>query len=211
VGEWEWGMRLNRAKKEFQKKFRNSEYSLYGIASYTLTEDDLTKDADNLIKEIFYFRHMKKDDLAINLNIILLDNSCEQIIGIARKADEILDLNNIINLRDAPNMATNIGDAKRRYDAAVADFMRDFGLTSSGINKFIESGLITFMFFKWVEGIDLQTFLSARELLYAELRRISKDADIVATLTSDTLGGCNYGCFITISKQLEEMLKSRMV
>jgi len=194
-------VQLDLTKKQFQKELKNTKYSLYGVVSYELTDDDLDKIKD-AIKEIVYFQNMKQDDLSINLHIELLDNSYEKIIAIIKKTDKILNSAGILDIKKSPNMATDLEDAKNRYNVAISDFKRDFKLSAStNTEDLAKKGTVSFIFLREVRGIPLLTFLRSRKLLYNGLYKIAKDTSIRVTLTSDVLFSSTHGCYIHVKPQ----------
>ncbi len=86
---------------------------------------------------------MKRDELFMNLSIILGDSTYERIVEIAKRTDEILNSHKIIDLDTSPGTATDIEDAKKWWNSAVSDFVRDGGRVAA------------FMFFREISGVPL--------------------------------------------------------
>ena len=184
----ERSMPLDSVKKDIQRQLKDTTYSLFGVVSYKLTNEDLTR-IEAVIQNINYFRNAKRDELFMNLSIILVDHNYERIVEIARKTDEVLNSNKIIDLDTNPSMATDIEDAKKRWNSAVSDCVRDGRKVAS------------FMFFRELSGVPLQVFTGAQESLYEELDKIAGETSISATLTSDNQPQTTrYGCYVASSK-----------
>jgi hypothetical protein len=167
---------------------QGTEYSLFGVVSYELTDEDLSR-IEAVIKDISYFRNAERDELFINISILLVDSTYERIIEIAGKTDEILNSHKIIDLDEWPSAATDIEDAKERWNSAVSDFVRD------------EKRVASFIFFKEVVGVPLQVFAGVHESLYEELNKIATETIINVTLTSDDQSfTTRYGCYVTSPK-----------
>jgi hypothetical protein len=175
----ESGKALDVTKKQLQKEFAGTKYYLYGAVSYKLTNEDLPK-IEAVIENIIYFRNARRDNLFVNTSILLVDSTYERIIEIARKADEILCSHKIIT----PGMVTDIEDAKKRWNAAVSDLVREGRSATS------------FIFVRELFGLPLQMFTGARELLYRELNEIA-ETHIDTTITSDNMmKSIQYGCYV---------------
>jgi hypothetical protein len=179
----ELGRALDVAKKQLQKELTGTKYYLYGAISYKLTDQDLTK-IEEIIEEIIYFKNAKRDDLFTNISILLVDGTYEKIIEIARKTDEILNSHKIIDINTLPGTATDIEDAKKRWNSAVSDSVKDGRRATS------------FLFLREISGVPLQVFMSARESLYEELNKIAAETRIGATITSDNQQSIRYGCYV---------------
>jgi hypothetical protein len=175
----ESGKALDVTKKQLQKEFAGTKYYLYGAVSYKLTNEDLPN-IEAVIENIIYFRNASRDNLFVNTSILLVDSTYERIIEIARKADEILCSHKIIT----PGMVTDIEDAKKRWNAAVSDLVREGRSATS------------FIFVRELFGLPLQMFTGARESLYRELNEIA-ETHIDTTITSDNMmKSIRYGCYV---------------
>ena len=183
----ELGRALDVVKKQLQKELTGTKYYLYGAISYKLTDEDLPK-IEEVIENIIYFKNAKHDDLFANLSILLVDSNYEKIIEIARKTDKILNSHKVIDLDTSPGMATDIEDAKKRWNSAISDAVRDGRKVAS------------FMFFRELSGVPLQVFTGAQESLYEELNKIAGETHITITLTSDNQQSTRYGCYVASSK-----------
>lgn len=183
----ELGRALDVAKKQLQKELTGTKYYLYGAISYKLTDEDLPK-IEAVIDDIIYFKNAKRDDLFTNMSILLVDSTYERIIEIARKADEILNSHKIIDLIALPGTATDIEDAKKRWNSAVSDLVRDGKRATS------------FLFLREISGVPLQVFTCARESLCQELNKIAGETHITVTLTSDNQQSTRYGCLVAVPK-----------
>jgi hypothetical protein len=179
----ELGRALDVAKKRLQKEFAGRGYNLYGAISYKLTDEDLTR-IEAVMGNIVYFRNARRDELFANVYMLFLDNNYERIIEIARKTDEILNSHKIIDFSKSPDAATDIEDAKRRWDSAASDLVRDGGKVTS------------FYFLREISGVPLQVFIDARESLCKELKEIAAHVGIRVTITSDIDPYNRYGCYV---------------
>lgn len=183
----ERGRALDSVKKDIQGQLRNTTYSLFGVVSYKLTDEDLTR-IERVIKDISYFKDTKRDGLFVDLRIVLGDAAYDRVVEIARRTDEILNSHKIIDLDTSPGIATDIEDAKKRWDSAVSDAVRD------------GQRVAAFVFLREIYGLPLEVFTNVRESLYGDLRRIAVEPSISATLTSDNQTSANrYGCFVATS------------
>jgi hypothetical protein len=185
--KWSPGSELGRAldvtKKQLQKDLAGTGYDLYGAVSYKLTDEDLAR-IEGVIDNIVYFRNARPGELFANVYMLFLDNNYERIIGVARKTDEILDSHKIIDLSKSPDAAVDIEDAKRRWDSAASDLVRDGGKVTS------------FYFLREISGVPLQVFLDARESLRKELKEIAAHVGIRVTITSDIDPYSKFGCYV---------------
>ena len=177
------GRALDVAKKQFQKELEGAKYYLYGAISYKLTDEDLPK-IEAVINDIIYFKNAKRDDLFTNMSILLVDSTYERIIEIAKKTDEILNSHKIIDINALPGTATDIEDAKTRWNSAVSDLVRDGKRVTS------------FLFLREIFGVRIQVFTGARESLCPELNKIAGETHISVTLTSDNQNSTRYGCYV---------------
>lgn len=183
----ERGRALNSVKKDIQCQLKNTIYSLFGVVSYKLTNEDLTR-IDGVIKDISYFKDMNRDQLFVDLRILLHDAAYDRVVEIARKTDEILNLHKIIDLDTSPGIAIDVEDAKKRWNSAVSDAVTD-GKT-----------VAAFIFLREIFGLPLQVFTDVRESLYEDLRKIAAEPSIGVTLTSDNqTSSSRYGCFVASS------------
>jgi hypothetical protein len=81
-------------------------------------------------------------------------------------------------------MVTDIEDAKKRWNAAVSDLVREGRSATS------------FIFVRELFGLPLQMFTGARESLYRELNEIA-ETHIDTTITSDNMmKSIRYGCYV---------------
>lgn len=181
----ERSMALDSAKKDIKRQLKDTPYSLFGVVSYELTNEDLTR-IEAVIDNINYFKNAKRDELFMNLSIILVDRTYERMVEIARRTDEILNSHKIIDLDKSPGMATDIEDAKKRWSSAVSDCVRDGREVAS------------FMFFKEIIAVPLQVFTSVSESIRERFHKIASETTISATLTSDNQpSNVRYGCYVT--------------
>jgi hypothetical protein len=174
---------LDIVKKQIQKELAGTTYYLYGAVSYKLTDEDLTK-MEAVIENIIYFRNSEHDDLFTNMSIFLVDSTYERIVEIARKTDEILRSSKIIDFDELPSAATNIEDAKKRWNSAASDLIRD------GRN------ITSFMFYREISGVPLEVFTNAQEALFKEFNKIAREAHFNVTLTTDNQNSVAYGCYV---------------
>jgi len=169
---------LDIAKKQLQKELIGTKYSLYGAVSYKITNEDLTK-IEGVINNVVYFRNAKQDDLFTIMSIRLGDSAYDRIIQIAKKTDEILCSYKIITTA----MATDIEDAKKRWNTAVSDLDKD------------GRKAVSFIFLREI-GIPLQMFLGAQKSLYKELNELA-ETHIDTIITSDNqMKSIKYGCYV---------------
>ena len=141
-----------------------------------------------MIESISYFRNTTRDMLFTKMSIILGDSTYDRIVEIARKTDEILNSHKIIDLSAAPSIATNIEDAKKRWNSAVSDAVKDGRRVTS------------FLFLREMSGVPLQVFMRARESLSEEFKKIAGETHVWVTLTTDNQQFTRYGCFVTFPK-----------
>jgi hypothetical protein len=182
------GMALDFVKKHIQKQLKDTTSSLFGVFSYKLSNDDLTK-IEEVKNSIVYFKKAKPEDLFTNFVVILVDRTYDRIVEIARKTDEILSSHKIIDLNSSPSRATNIEDAKQRWISAVSDCEKN------------RDEVASFIFFKEIIGIPLQHFTSVQESLKNELSKIAVETSINVTITSDNQPtNTRYGCYVTSTK-----------
>lgn len=169
----ERGRALDSVKKDVQRQLQDTTYSLFGVFSYTLADEDLTR-MEAVRRNIVYFRNAKPDELFINLSVILVGHTYDRIVEIARETDKVLNT----------SPATDIEDAKKRWNSAVSDCVRDGRKVAS------------FIFFKQVSGLPFQVFTAVQESLYKELNKIAGETHITAILTSDNQARTRYGCYV---------------
>jgi hypothetical protein len=179
----ERGKALDFVKKQLQKELADKEYHLYGVVSYTLTDEDL-KRIEAVLDNIVYFRNTARDALYVRLYIHLVASDYERIIEIARGTDEILSSHKIIDLNGWPAIATDIEDAKKRWESAASDLAKD------------GRKAISYLFLREISAIPLQVFLDVRESVYKELNKSAEWASIVTIITSDNLQYSRYGCYV---------------
>ena len=174
---------LNLVRKQLQKELSDREYHLYGAISYTLTEEDLER-IEEVLDNIVYFKRAGRNALYARLTTLQAVRDYGRIIKVAKEIDQLLISQRIIDLNTWPSTVADIEDAKKRWESAASDLIRE--------GKEISS----YVLLREISGVPLQVFLDARESLYEALNKIAEWVHVASTVSTDNVSWSRWGCYV---------------